>query len=135
MPTCMALFFQEKFKKSWENPITVLKNAIQKLHGEKPNIIRKIWKTVDWNQRTTHACNWNIWNSQQFKSWIYEKLFYSVSPHKKHNLLVPYRNTCNYGDGSIKALRARIWNSQPDKAKLATLLKIFKNFMKNWLWS
>ena len=52
--------------------------------------------------------------------------------HKKHNLYIHTQNTTRFGDKSLRAFGANIWNTLPEDIKSTTSLLEFKKFIKTW---
>ena len=62
------------------------------------------------------------------------KEIFNFSPyntHRKH-ISVPCRNTLNYGDKSLRALRPHTWDSLKENIKSATSIILLNGFIKNW---
>ena len=57
--------------------------------------------------------------------------FSPYNTHRKH-ISVPCRNTLNYGDKSLRALRPHTWDSLTENIKSATSIILFNGFIKNW---
>ena len=63
------------------------------------------------------------------------KDIFSYSPnvtHKKHNLYIHTQNTIKFGNKSLRAFGANIWNTLPEYIKSTTSLLEFKKFIKTW---
>ena len=52
--------------------------------------------------------------------------------HKKHNLYIHTQNTTKFGNKSLRAFDANIWNTLPEYTKSTTSLLEFKKFIKTW---
>ena len=52
--------------------------------------------------------------------------------HKKHNLYIHTQNTTRFGNKSLRAFGANIWNTLPEHIKSTTSLLEFKKFIKTW---
>ena len=62
-----------------------------------------------------------------------DEFHYSPNPtHKKHNLCIHTQNTTRFGNQSLRAFGANIWNTLPEHIKLTTSLLEFKKFIKTW---
>ena len=53
--------------------------------------------------------------------------------HKKHNLYIHTQNTTKFGNKSLRAFGANIWNTLPEYIKSTTSLLEFKKFIKTCL--
>ena len=53
-------------------------------------------------------------------------------PCKKHNLYIHTQNTTKFGNKSLRAFDANIWNTLPEYTKSTTSLLEFKKFIKTW---
>ena len=52
--------------------------------------------------------------------------------HKKHNLYIHTQNTTKFGNKSLRAFGANMWNTLPEYIKSTTSLLEFKKFIKTW---
>ena len=52
--------------------------------------------------------------------------------HKKHNVYIHIQNTTKFGNKSLMAFGANIWNTLPEYIKSTTSLLEFKKFIKTW---
>ena len=66
---------------------------------------------------------------------VFMKDIFHYSPnvtHKKHNLYIHTQNTTKFGNKSLRAFGANIWNTLPEYIKSTNSLLEFKNFIKTW---
>ena len=66
---------------------------------------------------------------------VFMKDVFHYSPnltHKKHNLYIHTQDTTRFGNKSLKAFFANIWNTLPEHIKSTTSLLEFKKFIKTW---
>ena len=66
---------------------------------------------------------------------VFMKDIFHYSPnvtHKKHNLYIHTQNTTKFGNKSLRAFGANIWNTLPEYIKSTTSLLEFKKFIKMW---
>ena len=62
----------------------------------------------------------------------YVSYFSPCNTHRKYDIFVYNRNTTSFGDKSLGALGAHIWNSLPENVKSTISIFIFKYFIKYW---
>ena len=66
---------------------------------------------------------------------VFMKDIFHYSPnvtHKKHNLYIHTQNTAKFGNKSLRAFGANIWNTLPEYIKSTTSLLEFKKIIKAW---
>ena len=66
---------------------------------------------------------------------VFMKDIFHYSPnvtHKKHDLYIHTQNTTKFGNKSLRAFGANIWNTLPEYIKSTNSLLEFKNFIKTW---
>ena len=66
---------------------------------------------------------------------VFMKDIFHYSPnvtHEKHNLYIHTQNTTKFGNKSLRAFGANIWNTLPEYIKLTTSFLEFKKFIKTW---
>ena len=66
---------------------------------------------------------------------VFMKDIFHYSPNvtrKKHNLYIHTQNTTKFGNKSLRAFGANIWNTLPEYIKSTTSLLEFKKIIKTW---
>ena len=66
---------------------------------------------------------------------VFMKDIFHYSPNvtrKKHNLYIHTQNTTKFGNKSLRAFGANIWNTLPEYIKSTTSLFEFEKFIKTW---
>ena len=101
-------------------------------------LCRTSWKmhiNINGDQKTSYNGLLNFQNTNQFKSSFHERyIHYSPNvTHKKHNLYIHTQNTTKFGNKSLRAFGANIWNTLPEYIKSTTSLLEFKKFIKTCL--
>ena len=51
---------------------------------------------------------------------------------RKHDLIIPTRNSATFGDNSLRCLGPHIWNTLPENIKNVTSFEKFKETIKTW---
>ena len=122
---------QNKIKKIHERSLKFLSNDYVKGYAE------LFEKSTPVSMETKRLCriDYEVFETLNNLNLVFMKDIFHYSPnltHKKHNLYIQTQNTTRFGNKSLRAFGANIWNTLPEHIKSTTSFLEFKKFIKAW---
>ena len=111
-------------------------NKVEKIHEHYLSSYAELLKkstSVSIETKRLHTMVSEIFKTLNNLNPVFMKDIFYYSPnvtHKKHNVYINTQNTTKFGNKSLSAFGANIWNTLPEHIKSTTSLLEFKKFMK-----